>query len=193
MPRVSAGLAEFAQINHFVNRRRQRPAARFAASSPPPWPGGCQAASAVAIDIRPFGILPPGIVAVKRIFQNQFAVRFVLGARPIRRNPICVAIGMLHVLVHCFSVPAQRTAVNDQLAAEIAFAPPWSSAIAAAVAAGGKAAPAWNGVAGEIIGRATFRKSSCRTGAWVGSIATAMESSLSATPLKVPRVGGTSA
>ena len=31
------------------------------------------------------------------------------------------------------------------------------------------------GVAVEPIGRATFRKSSWRTGAWVGSIATAMD------------------
>mgnify|MGYP000379054733 CR=1 FL=1 len=36
---------------------------------------------------------------------------------------------------------------------------------------------------GELIGRATFRKSSWRTGAWVGSSDTAIESSLSAPPL----------
>jgi hypothetical protein len=36
---------------------------------------------------------------------------------------------------------------------------------------------------GEDMGRATFKKSSWRTGAWVGSSDTAMESSLSAPPL----------
>jgi len=35
----------------------------------------------------------------------------------------------------------------------------------------------------KVMGRATFRKSSYRTGAWVGSSDTAMESSLSAPPL----------
>ena len=43
-----------------------------------------------------------------------------------------------------------------------------------------------------LIGRATRRNSSCRTGAEVGSTVTATASSLSASPLNVPRVGGTS-
>ena len=36
---------------------------------------------------------------------------------------------------------------------------------------------------GELMGRATFRKSSWRTGAWVGSNDTAMDNSESAPPL----------
>ena len=36
---------------------------------------------------------------------------------------------------------------------------------------------------GDVMGRATFRKSSWRTGAWVGSSDTAIDNSLSAPPL----------